>query len=162
MITTLSKQGGRRYPQMGSTATIFAGRLLSIGGVATPTPTPTTTQPSGGYFEPKRRRRTKADLRAERILYGILPKPEAQDAVKKVAAAVIEAREKPGLELSDTEQAALLHRTMAERGLIVENYYGITSALVKAIADEVGILQKMQAKSQAEEDQQIALMLFNL
>lgn len=160
MITTLSKQGGRRYPQMGSTATIFAGRLLSIGGVATPTPT--TTQPSGGYFEPKRRRRTKADLRAERILYGILPKPEAQDALKKVAAAVIEARAKPGLELSDTEQVVLLHRTMAERGLIVENYYGITSALVKAIADEVGILQKMQAKSQAEEDQQIALMLFNL
>lgn len=31
MITTLSTQGGRRYPQMGSTMSTWAGRLLSVG-----------------------------------------------------------------------------------------------------------------------------------
>lgn len=31
MITTLSTQVGRRYPQMGSTWTTFVGRLLSVG-----------------------------------------------------------------------------------------------------------------------------------
>lgn len=36
MITTLSKQGGRRYPQMGSTGLAFAGWLLS-GGVVVDT-----------------------------------------------------------------------------------------------------------------------------
>lgn len=34
MITTLSKQGGLRYPQMGGTSSIFVGRLLSVGGTA--------------------------------------------------------------------------------------------------------------------------------
>ena len=41
MISTLSKQGGRRYPQMGSTGLVFHGWLPSVGGSVTP-PTPTT------------------------------------------------------------------------------------------------------------------------
>lgn len=34
MITTLSKQGGRRYPQMGSTGQPWAGVLPSVGSAA--------------------------------------------------------------------------------------------------------------------------------
>ena len=37
MITTLSTQAGRRYPQMGSTGLPWAGRLPSIGEINAPT-----------------------------------------------------------------------------------------------------------------------------
>ena len=36
MISTLSKQGGRRYPQMGSTGLAMHGRLLSVGETVSP------------------------------------------------------------------------------------------------------------------------------
>jgi len=36
MITTLSRQGGRRYPQMGATGLVFVGVLPSGGGGVAP------------------------------------------------------------------------------------------------------------------------------
>lgn len=47
MISTISKQGGRRYPQMGSTAGIFAGRLLSVGETEASIPVTQTSVISG-------------------------------------------------------------------------------------------------------------------
>lgn len=38
MISTLSRQGGRRYPQFGTTGLPWAGLLASVGGLATPLP----------------------------------------------------------------------------------------------------------------------------
>lgn len=37
MISTLSKQGGRRYSQMGNSSTVYVGTLYSRAGAA-PTP----------------------------------------------------------------------------------------------------------------------------
>lgn len=100
----------------------------------TPTP-PTPQQPSGGYYEPKRKRRTKEDIRADRIRFGVLQEPEAVEAVQEVAKTVIEARDTE-LALKEQEQAVLLKNLLTERGIILEAP-GLTTLLKTVIREEV-------------------------
>jgi len=82
MITTLSKQGGRRYPQMGATGLILAGRLLSVGATVAPTPPPVpppaqSVGGAGGFLivedgKKKRKKKRKQDDYDEIIAAAIL------------------------------------------------------------------------------------------
>ena len=81
MISTLSKQGGRRYPQMGSTGLAMHGRLLSVGET---TPAP-DDEFSASNWQRWRRKRKLED--------GDLPpieQAEAQEAVREAQAAAVE------------------------------------------------------------------------
>lgn len=72
MITTISKQGGRRYPQMGSSGQPWAGWLPCIGGQVTPPTPPTPDQSTPGFsgrtirdsYEEWRKRQERPDERA--------------------------------------------------------------------------------------------------
>lgn len=59
MISTLSTQAGRRYPQFGSTWTTFVGRLPSVGETAA-TPIPDVVVATGGKGDNQRHRSRKA------------------------------------------------------------------------------------------------------
>lgn len=111
---------------------------------------PSTDQPSGGW-EPKRRHRTKAEIRAERIAYGILK--EAPEAVQKVALAVVESKAKPGLELAPDEQTDLLRALLADERLTIRNTVALNAALVQVIARQI---------EQLDEERAIVQMLMEL
>ena len=111
---------------------------------------------SGGYYEPITRRKTKEDVRAERVLYGILKQPEAVHAIEQVAKAVIEADAKAGLALSASEQSALLQNLLSEKDLIIENYFDIKHLLQESIESEVRRLM-----AERFEEEQIVMLMFN-
>lgn len=80
MITTLSKQGGRRYPQMGSIGLPWAGRLLNVGGQFVPPPVPPVTATSTPGFPVGRipsqiRGETDEEATRRRIREGSIPAP---------------------------------------------------------------------------------------
>lgn len=100
------------------------------------TPPVVTTKPSGGYFEGSGKRRTKADLKAERIRLGITTEPVAVEALREVAASVIEAERKE-LALKEQEQAELLKRVLHERGVTLEAHRKLKAILAVVIAEEV-------------------------
>ena len=111
---------------------------------------------SGGYYEPITRRKTKEDVHAERILYGMLKQPEAVQAIEQVAKAVIEADAKTGLALSASEQSILLKNLLAEKDLIIENYFDIKHLLQESIESEVRRLM-----AERFEEDQIVMLMFN-
>lgn len=115
-------------------------------------PAPVTDFPAGGW-EPHRKRRTRKEIQDERAALGILTRESAQEDVQQVAAAVIESREKPGLELADAEQATLLRGMLAERDMIIKNEQFLNMLLVKAIGAEI---EKMH------EERAIVQFLFDL
>lgn len=117
-----------------------------------PIPPPVTDFPAGGW-EPHRKHRARKEIQDERAALGILTRESAQEAVQQVAAAVIESREKPGLELADAEQATLLRSMLAERDMIVKNEQFLNMLLVKAIGAEI---EKMH------EERAIVQFLFDL
>lgn len=111
-------------------------------------------QPSGGYFEPARRRRTKADIRADRIRYGVLKEPAAVELVQQVAQIVREQEGAP-LALAENEQTALLDRLLLERGVILSAYPQILRAV---ILEEV----ERQRAAQAREDEAVIGFLMEM
>lgn len=119
----------------------------------TPIPPVVVIQPSGGYFEPKTRRRTPEDVRAERIRLGIFKEPKAVEAVQQVAAAVIEASKTPQMALKQREQAAMLERMLKERGVALEAQVRARVVLRLIIAEEV------ERQRQAAEDWQIIMFM---
>lgn len=126
------------------------------GATATTGPIPPpviVTQPSGGYVDPPRKRRTKEELRAERIRLGILSEPQAVEAVQQVAAAVIEASKTPQMALQAQEQAAMLERMFKERNVAVEAQARARVVLKLVIAEEV------ERQRQEYEDWQIIKLL---
>lgn len=115
------------------------------------TPAP-TVQPSGGYYDPPRKRRTKEDIRADRIRFGVLQEPQAVEAVQKVAKTVIQARDSQ-LALKEREQAELLQRMLVERGIVLEAYPKILKVLYAVILEEI--------QRQEKEDWAIVELMFN-
>lgn len=69
MISTLSKQGGRRYPQMGSAGLAFHGWLPGIGGTATP-----SAVTIYGSRIPRARRDRERRKREEEEIIKLLPR----------------------------------------------------------------------------------------
>ena len=68
MLTTLSRQGGRRYPQMGSTGLPWAGPMASVGEVVALVVPPATINYQGdgkGSAGRKKRRNRTYELFAE-------------------------------------------------------------------------------------------------
>lgn len=116
---------------------------------------------SGGYYEPIRQRKTQDDIRAERVLYGILKQPAAIQAVEQVAETVIEADAKTGLTLSEQEQSALLKNLLAEKGLIIENFFDIKHLLKEVIELEVRRLIELRLMAERFEEEQIVMLMFN-
>lgn len=116
---------------------------------------------SGGYYEPITRRKTKEDVHAERILYGMLKQPEAVQAIEQVAEAVIEADAKTGLTLSEQEQSALLKNLLAEKGLIIESFFDIKHLLNEVIELEVRRLIELRLMAERFEEEQIVMLMFN-
>ena len=92
MISTLSTQAGRRYPQMGSTGLPWAGRLVSIGGIDVPVIPPSTIDhQAGGGGEKKRTRRKRTyELFAEmeRTIWTELTGPVVVEAPARTVAPV--------------------------------------------------------------------------
>jgi hypothetical protein len=113
-------------------------------------------QNSGGYFEPRaRKRRTKEDIRLEREAYGIFSLDAAKEAVSKVATAALDAKE--DLPLTEPEQSTILVNLLAAQGLILQNYDGINDLIKQVISEEIRTIdasRKMRARA-------IALLLFN-
>lgn len=120
-----------------SGALVGAGAILA--GVASRIPG--TSHSSGGYFYGGRRR-TKAEIRAERIAYGILKK--APEAVQAVAQMVIEARGTP-LALPEDEQAALLRKMLSDDRLTLRNTMALNAALVQIIASQIEQMHEERA-----------------
>lgn len=118
----------------------FAGEFFNGSG---PTPPP-AVQPSGGYYDPPRKRRTKEDVRADRIRLGILQEPKAAEAVREVAKTVIEAQATP-LALKADEQTDMLRSLLLDEGFRLTNKNAVNLALRQAIAAEVEGLQEERA-----------------
>jgi hypothetical protein len=122
----------------------FGGEFFNVATVA--------VSPSGGYHElPAPRRRTKADIRAERAAYGILQAPEGIEAAKAVAVVVAESREKPGLELSERDQVEQIRSLLSQKGLMLRNHQTINALLLQAIA--------AQAAQAADDDAIVRLLM---
>lgn len=128
---------------------VFFSFLNGAGGNPVP---PVVIPPSGGYFEPARKRRTKDDIRADRIRFGVLQEPQAVEAVQEVARTVIQARHTE-LALKEQEQAELLQRMLLERGIILKAYPRIAELLMRVILEEV--------EKQDKEDWVIVELMFN-
>jgi hypothetical protein len=111
---------------------------------------------SGGYYEPKGRRRTKEDIRLERIRLGIFKAPEAVQAVEQVAQTVLQ-QENTALALEAKEQGELLERMLLERGIELA-YPRIQAVLRAAVAEEV----ERQRAAEARQDEQIIRLLMDL
>lgn len=118
-----------------------AGPPNAWRGATTPV---TVTQPSGGYLEPQRKRRTPEDVRADRVRFGVLKEPKALQAVKEVAQAVVEAKETP-LALKADEQTSMLRSLLNDEGFRIKNKNAVNLALRQAIAEQVAALQEERA-----------------
>lgn len=135
----------------------YGGPLVTMGlglFLSETEPDTTPSQIGGGFgYRYTRKKRTKEEIRAERIAYGILKKPKALEAVEQVAIAVIEAKAKPGLELKQNEQTEMLRNMLKDEGFQLKTEQNITRILNAAIAKEVEKL---------EEEQAIVQMLFDM
>lgn len=118
------------------------------GGTTPPIP----VQPSGGYVEPRGRRRTQADIRAERIRLGIFREPKAVEAVREVAKAALDARG-TALALEAQEQADVLKRLFQDRGVALEASRRLNIILQVVIEEEI------RRQLQEQEDSQILMLL---
>lgn len=112
----------------------------------------TAQRPSGGYYDPPRKRRTKEDIRADRIRFGVLQEPKAVEAVEEVAKTVIQTRDSQ-LALKEQEQAELLQRMLTERGIILKAVPRIELVLMTVIRQEI--------QRQENEDWAIVELMFN-
>lgn len=151
MITTISKQGGRRYPQMGSTGLPWAGWMPSFGETTPPTPAVTTDTHDGAWRkEPKRdRKRREEGYRAviaerEALRQQIIEAIDGPAPVAEAAAAVLE-------ELAAPQQTDALYRPLYTRldwDRVWERQQTIETAILIARARE----------AQAEEEDEFILM----
>lgn len=156
MISTLSKQGGRRYPQMGSTGLAFHGWLPSIGGTVTPPvpPAPATNTP--GFLgrvrnlDERRRYETEEEKLERRIREGTIqapvePAPEPAEAVYsreaiKLSAAIAKFR----ADARASEEAIARLEKAQDTARARKALLHAQQALVLARAQEAAMLEEME------------------
>lgn len=114
---------------------------------------PPASQSGRGYFYPAPRRKSKEDIRAERIEYRILKEPKAVEAIQKVAAVVIASKESPGLEIQKDEQVELLMRMLNDEGFDLKTEQTLTRILNRVIVQEI---------ERQEEERAIVQILFEM
>jgi len=108
-----------------------------------------SVQPSafGGYYEnPHARRRTKEELRAERVLMGILKEPEAKKAIRNAESipAAVEAI-----------QSELLTELLSRAAFVEKNRESIRKIVASAVAGE---MKAIRAERQRADEETLLLL----
>ena len=149
MIATISKQGGRRYPQMGSTGTPWAAWVPSFG-VTVADITTRDTHDGAWRKEPKRDRKQREENYRQKIAEREALRREIVEAidgpapVAAAAAAVLE-------ELAEPQKTDALYRPLYTR-LDWDKVWARQQAI------ETAILIAKAREAQAEEEDEIILM----
>jgi len=153
MLTTLSRQGGRRYPQMGSTGLPWAGPMASVGEIGViPVIPPATINYQGDGKErsgrKKRRNRTyELFAEMERTIWTELTGPVVVDAPPHPATAA------PSVDVSKGYDAAL------DQLLATAGEYEELSRRVAVLRTEISAYQSRTRQMLEDDDEETWLLM---